>query len=187
MNWLYNIAFKLAHTAPPTHTAMVIAGDNGKPALLELTGPRVITARVQIMDVDARFRSYPGTVSVRRIRQPLSPEQSHDLTQFAKAQAGKAFAWPRVALLATPFCPRTGLRKELFGHTYLDRNRWYCSELTIAACAVAKIVDGKRCCANASHPRDLADDRWLDLSASYLPPIRWTPDGPMTPATYVGR
>lgn len=187
MNWLYNIAFKLAHTAAPTHTAIVIAGENGKPALLELTGPRVITARVQIMDVNERFRSYPGTVSVRRIRQPLTPEQSSDLTRFANSQVGKSFAWPRVALLATPFCPRYGLRKELFGHTYLDRNRWYCSELVVAACAVAKIVNGKDCCANASHPRDLAVDQWLDLSNSYLPPVRWTPDVPIVRATFFPR
>ena len=72
---------------------------------------------------------------------------------------------------------RSGLRRELFGHTYLDRNRWFCSELVVAACAVANIVDGKHCCANATLPRDLAVDQWLDLSASYHPPVRWTGDG----------
>ena len=82
-----------------------------------------------IMDVDQRFAIFRASIMVRRIRQPLTAEQSHDLTQFAQAQVGKGFAFPRVALMVTPFCPRTGLRKELFGHTYQSRNRWFCSEL----------------------------------------------------------
>ncbi len=175
-NPLFHFIFKLAKTSPPTHAAMVIAGADGKPALLELTGPKVLTSRVLIMDVDARFSSYPGIVMVRKIRQPLTEEQSRDLTQFAQAQAGKPFAWPRVALQATPFCPRFGLRKELFGHTYLNRDRWYCSELVVAGCATAKILDGKSCCANATYPRDLAVDQVLDLSAKYHPPARWVSD-----------
>lgn len=178
-NRLFHFVFKLASTAPPTHTAMVIAGRDGKPALLELTGPKVITARVVIMDVDTRFRSYPGTVMVRKIREPLTEEQSRDLTQFAETEVGKAFALPRVILMATPLCPRTGLRKELFGHTYQSRSRWFCSELVVAACAHAKILDGKRCCANATYPHDLAVDQRLDLSAKYHPPALWVADAPL--------
>src|ERR1041385_2940234 len=56
MNPFYNFLFKIANTAPPTHTAIVIAGANGQPALLELTGPKVMTARVQIMEVEPRLR-----------------------------------------------------------------------------------------------------------------------------------
>jgi hypothetical protein len=182
-NRFFHFLFKIANTAPPTHTALVIAGNDGKPALLELTGPKVLTARVVIMDVDTRFRSYPGIIMVRKIREPLTADQSRELTQFAEAQQGKAFAWPRVILQGTPLCPRTGLRKELFGHTYLDRNRWFCSELVVAACVSAKILDGKKCCANATYPHDLAVDRWLDLSASYHPPARWTADGSVIPAS----
>lgn len=177
-NRFFHFLFKLASTAPPTHTAMVIEGDNGQPMLLELTGPTVITARVTIMDVDKRFHSYPGVVMVRRIREPLTPEQSRDLTQFAHAQAGKAFALPRVMLLATPLCPRSGLRKELFGHTYTSRKRWFCSELVVAACSQARIIDGKRCCANATCPRDLAYDETLNLSGQYHPPALWMADAP---------
>ncbi len=175
-NPLFHFIFQFADTAPPTHAAMVIARADGKPALLELTGPKVLTSHVVIMDVDQRFGSYPGMVMVRRIKQPLAPEQSHDLTQFAEAQVGKGFAFPRVALMATPFCPRTGLRKELFGHTYQSRNRWFCSELVVAACSAAKVIDGKACCANATYPRDLAVDERVNLSGTHHPPLLWSAD-----------
>ncbi len=186
-NRLFHLVFKLASTAPPTHAAMVIDGADGKPALLELTGPKVITARVTIMDVESRFRNYPGTVMVRRIREPLAPEQSRDLTQFAEAQVGKAFALPRVLLMGTPLCARTGLRKELFGHTYFNRNRWFCSELVVAACATAKIVDGKRCCANATYPHDLAVDDRLNLSGTHHAPALWLAEPPSAQQFQAGR
>jgi hypothetical protein len=175
-NRFFHFIFQFADTAPPTHAAMVIARPDGKPALLELTGPKVLTSHVVIMDVDQRFGSYPGMVMVRRIKQPLTAEQSHDLTQFAESQVGKGFAFPRVALMATPFCPRTGLRKELFGHTYQSRNRWFCSELVVAACSAAKVIDGKACCANATYPRDLAVDERVNLSGTHHPPLLWSPD-----------
>ena len=175
-NKFFHFIFRLAHTAPPTHTSMVIANRDGKPALLELTGPQVLTAKVQIMDVDTRLNSYPGMVMVRKIRQPLTPEQSGDLTRFAEAQTGKPFAAFRVGLMATPICPRYGLRKEIFGNTYLNRNRWFCSELVVAGCVTARILPEKGCCANALFPRDLGVDERLDLSAYYHPPVLWVPE-----------
>ena len=68
-NRFFHFIFQFADTAPPTHAAMVIAGSDGKPALLELTGPKVLTSHVTIMDVDQRFGSYPGMIMVRRIRE----------------------------------------------------------------------------------------------------------------------
>ncbi|MBI3823393.1 MAG: hypothetical protein HY289_12050 [Planctomycetes bacterium] len=174
-NKLHHLVFKIANTAGPLHVAIVVARPDGSPALLDLTGPKVVTAKVQIIDVDKRFGAFTGDILIRRLREPLTLEQSRDLTAFAQAQEGKSFALPRVLLQGTPFCPRTGLRKALFGHTYLDRKRWFCSELVVAACANVHLVDGKKCCANATYPRDLAFDETLDLSAIYLSPIRWSP------------
>ncbi|MBI2804980.1 MAG: hypothetical protein HYX68_08365 [Planctomycetes bacterium] len=172
-NRLFHIAFMLARTGPPTHTAIVIEGTDGKPALLELTGPRTLTAKVCIMDVGTRFRSYPGDIWVRRIHKPLTPAQSHELTQFALAQQGKSFAIGRVLLHGSPFCPRTGLRQALFGHTYTNRRRWFCSELVVAACARAGVLDGRTCCANSTFPRDLTSDDRMPLSKHYGPPVPW--------------
>jgi hypothetical protein len=170
---LYHLALKMANTAPPTHAAMVIARPDGTPALLELTGPTMMFAKVVIMDVETRFRAYPGTVMVRRVRTPLSSQQCQDMTQFAEMQTGKSFALGRVLLQATPFCPRTGLRREWFGRTYPSRNRWFCSEMVVAAGAAAHVLDGKAHCANATYPRDLAYDETLDLSSLYHPPMLW--------------
>lgn len=169
-NKLHHLLFKLANTGGPTHVAMVIARPDGTPALLDLTGPKVITAKVCIIDIDKRFEAFPGLIMVRRLRAPLTAEQSQELTQFAQAQNGKAFALPRIVMQATPFCPR---RRELFGHTYLDRKRWFCSELVVAGCAKARLIDGKMCRGNATYPRDLAYDEFIDLSAVYYPPVRW--------------
>jgi hypothetical protein len=174
-NPFFHFAFWVARTAPPTHVAIVIARENGGSALLELTGPRVLTARVAIIDVEPRLAHYPGVIMVRRLRQPLTAEQSRELTRFAQAQVGKGFAVGRVALQGTPFCPRCGLFRMLFGHTYLDRDRWFCSELVVAACSVCGVLDAHAQCGNALYPRDLAVDETLDLSRLYFPPVAWGP------------
>jgi hypothetical protein len=112
---------------------------------------------------------------VRRLRTPLTQEQSRELTSFAHDQCGKRFAFGRVLLQGTPFCPRSGLRHALFGHTYLNRQRWFCSELVIAACCKASLLDPRSCCGNALYPRDLAVDERFDLSPLYHPPMTWSP------------
>ena len=170
-NKFYKVVFKLANTAAPSHVAMVIARPDGTPALLELTGPWMITARVAVIDIEPRLKNYPGVVLVRRIREPLTPEQSHALTQFAEREKGKGFALGRVVLQATPFCPR---RQELFATTHSTRLRWFCSEMVVAACTTAKLFDTKTCCANATYPRDLAFDETINLSALYHPPVYWS-------------
>ncbi len=174
-NRFYHFIFNIVNTAPPTHVAMVIEGADGKPALFEMTGPWTVTATVKVHDISARLNSYPGDIMVRRLREPLTPEQSRELTQFAYAQKGKRFAVGRIILQVTPFCPRTGLRHTLFGQTYLNRNRWFCSELVVAACTKARILSPTFCRANATYPRDLAADERINLSHVYLPPVPWSP------------
>jgi hypothetical protein len=180
-NKFFHLMFKIADTKPPTHTAMVIARPDGSPALLELAGPHTMTANVCIMEVEERFKAYPGEVAVRRIRQPLTPEQSRDLTQFATAEEGKRFALWRCILMGTPLCPRTGMRREYFGHTYATRNRWFCSELVVAAGTKAGLFDG-RFPANATVPRDLAVDEKMDISDLFHPPAPWTLTPPAQPS-----
>jgi hypothetical protein len=172
-NRFYHFIFKIAGTSAPTHTAMVVTRPDGTIALLELTGPTMVFAKVVVMDVETRFKNYGGTIMVRRVRTPLTPDQCHDLTRFAQAESGKSFALGRVILQGTPFCPRTGLRRALFGKTYESRSRWFCSEIVVAGCASARVLDGKAHCANATVPRDLAFDETIDLSRSYHPAMLW--------------
>ena len=173
-NRFHKVVFRLAGTSAPSHAAMVIARADGAPALLDLTGPMVVTAKVCIIDVEPRLSSYPGVIMIRRLREPLTPEQSQELTRFAEAESGKSFALGRVCLQGTPFCARTGLRREMFGKTYPSRKRWFCSELVVAACASAHVLDANKCCANATFPRDLAFDERMDLSELYHPASFWT-------------
>ena len=128
-NCFFHIIFTLARTSPPTHAAMVVTRPDGTISLLELTGPTTIFAKVVVMDVETRFKDYPGTIMVRRVRTPLTPDQCHDLTRFAQTEAGKSFALGRVILQGTPFCPRVGLRRMLFGKTCTTRSRWFCGIL----------------------------------------------------------
>jgi hypothetical protein len=175
-NRLYHVLFRLVQTCPPTHVGIVMCREDGAPVLLDLTGRTVIGAHVSVVDIPPRLASYPGTIMVRRLRQPLTAEQSAALTRFARAQEGKEFAVERLALQATPFRPRIGLRRYCFGRTYLDRRRWLCSELVVAAVCAAGVLATNEYPANAIYPGDLAFDEWIDLSAHYDVPLPWVRD-----------
>lgn len=177
-NKLYSVVFRLVGTDMPTHCAIVIERPDGTPAILEVgpnSQPQAFT-QVAIVEVLARLERYPGAIMVRRPRQPLGKEQSAELTQFALAQDGKEFAVGRLALQATPFRCRVGLRRALFARTDLDRRRWVCSENVVAAATVAGLLDPKVHFANAMYPRDLAYDEDYDLSATYHEPVLWVAD-----------
>lgn len=175
---LYSVVFRLVGTNMPTHCAIIIERPDGRPAILEVgpnSQPQAFT-QVAIVEVLSRLESYPGAIMVRRPRQPLSPEQSAELTQFALAQDGKEFAVGRLALQATPFRCRRGLRHACFARTHLDRRRWICSENVVAAATVAGLLDPKVHFANAMYPGDLAYDEDYDLSATYCEPVLWVAD-----------
>lgn len=170
---LHHFCYKFCGTGPPTHCAMVIAHEDHGPVLLDLHGPTVIGAKVTVLEIGQRLCAFDGTILVRRLRQPLTPERSCALTRFARAQEGKDFAFGRVLLQGTPFNSRCGVRRALFGRTHLDRHRWFCSELVVAAGCVAGILDPDIHIANATYPRDLAFDERMDLSCQYEPAARW--------------
>ena len=179
-NKFHHFVYKIAHTKAPIHASIVINREDGTPALLELTGPLCITAKVVIMEVQPRLASYPGPIMVRRLREPLTPEQSHEMTSFAQAQVGKRFALGRILLQATPFNAHAGVLRSLCGHTYLNRNRWFFSEMVVAAGTKANVFDPKVHFANATYPRDLAFDETMDISSHYHPPLEWVADRPAT-------
>ncbi len=110
---------------------------------------------------------------MRRLRVPLSAEQSARLTAFALEQTGKRFAWLRLILEVTPFRAHGLLHSRLFGSACIDRHRWFCSELVVAALAVAGIVDPNVMKPNAIYPRDLFRDWPFDLKPCWEEPRRW--------------
>jgi hypothetical protein len=175
---LHHFLFKLAGTGPPTHAAIAIERPDHKVVLLELTGPTFNKAKVVIMEVMPRLQSYEGNIMVRQLREPLTEEQSADLTRFATAQEGKNIAFKRGLLQGTPIRARTGLRREIFAHTYINRRRWFCSEMVVAAACAGHFLDPNVYHANAMYPRDLAFDETYDLSGLYHKAAAWTAESP---------
>src|SRR5262249_22601385 len=106
--------------------------------------------------------------------EPLTEEQSGDLTRFAEAQEGKNIAFKRGLLQGTPIRCRSGLRREIFAHTYTNRRRWFCSEMVVAAACAGHFLAPHVYHANAMCPRDLALDETYNLSALYRKAVPWT-------------
>jgi hypothetical protein len=178
-NPFYHFLFTLRGAGPPVHVAIAFARPDGSPALLDLTGPTVRTGRVSLLEVMPRLETYPGVILVRRLRKPLSPAQCADLCAFATVQQGKEFALGRMLLQATPFCCRNGLRHCLFAGTCMNRERWLCSELVVAAATAAHILDPRTFPANSIYPGDLAYDTKYDLSGLYQSPVLWVAKPPI--------
>lgn len=170
---LHTWAFEKIGSGAPVHSAIVFDRPDGTPAILDITGPTTLNAHVQLLEVWPRLAAYPGAILVRRPRQPLTPEQSATLTQFALAQEGKRFAVARLALQGTPFRPRTC---RWWARTCLDRKCWICSELVAAAATVAGLLDPAQHFTNVLYPRDLAYDECFDLSASFQDSVLWVAD-----------
>ena len=173
---VWNALFALAGTGPPLHMGIVVKKPDGTPAVLE-AGPDD-TVWVKLLDLTPRLhqfrRDFGGTVTIRRCKVALRPKQSAALTRFALAQRGKRYAVVRMLLQGTWLRPR-GLLAPLLARTYLDRDAWICSELAVAAGSVAGLFDPTKVRANATYPRDLADDRRYDLSAVWEAPVEWRP------------
>jgi hypothetical protein len=64
---------------------------------------------------------------------------------------------------------------QYFGRTVLDRERWICSELVVAAAATAGVWTPETFPANLMYPRDLCYDERFDLSPYYDAPGLWYP------------
>jgi hypothetical protein len=172
----YHFGFMVVGSGAPMHVAVAFSRDDGSPALLDIAGPTVRGAKVALLEVVPRLSTYQGVVLVRRLVRPLTPEQAADLRHFAQAQEGKHFAFGRLLLQATPLRARFGLRRWLFAGTVFDRDRWLCSELVVAALAVAHVLDPATYPANAMYPRDLAYNEAFDLSSVYQTPVLWVAD-----------
>lgn len=168
------VFYALAHTGKPYHVGVVVNLPDGRPAILE-SGPYDYV-HVFLMDALPRMRSHPGPVWVRRLRVPLTPEESARLSSFALAQTGKRFALFRILLEVTPFRAHGCLHSQLFGSSRIDRPSWFCSELAIAALSVAGRIDPHVIKPNTVYPRDLFRDCPYDLKPCWEQPRRWVCD-----------
>ncbi|MBM4071553.1 MAG: hypothetical protein FJ271_21855 [Planctomycetes bacterium] len=171
-NKAITFCYKVVGSGAPSHATMVFNRPDGTPALLE-AGPDFVQS-IFLLEPLPRMRDYKGSVMIRRPRVPVCPERSAALTQFALEQEGKDYALCRLLMQGTPFRCRSGLRKKCFACTRLDRERWTCYELTVAAGVVAGTMDPHKCLGNAMYPGDMCTDKHYDLSKTYTPPYLWT-------------
>jgi hypothetical protein len=160
-------------TGGPLHAGIVFQKPDGSTAILE-AGTNAVR-KVFVFDLEPRFKDFNGTILIRRLRKPLSAEQSKKLTEFTLAQEGKPYALGRLLLQMTPFRPRNAPLSQFLGGTVIHRDRWICSELVIASATVAGVWEHDTYPANAMYPRDLCYDERFDLSPYYETPWMWYP------------
>ena len=174
-NLLWTLLFAYAGTGAPLHMGMVVKKTAGTLAVLE-AGPDD-TIWVRLLDLEKRLpqfqRDFDGPITIRRCKKELTADESKALTKFAQAQDGKRYAIGRLLLQGTMFRSRGPVRELFFGGTYLDRDSWICSELSVAAGTVVKLFDPKSVYANVAYPRDLVDNARHDLSATWHDAAVW--------------
>lgn len=169
------LALGLARTGHPHHAGIVVGDFEGRPALLEAGCITVRGQHVALLDVSRRLHGFvekgdDHIVWVRRVKRPLTPDESARLSGFAWSQLGKPYAsCLRLALIALPGHPGGGCRP--------GQGDWYCSELAAAALFAAGLWPAP---APPAHvvPADLFFGRAPDCL--WEPPARWTP-GPCPP------
>jgi hypothetical protein len=180
----WTFLYHIAGTDLPDHSGIVFRLPDGRPGLLESAPDdgKLAGMYVRLLDAMSRLHQFQGTIYIRRLKRPLTPEQSARLTAFALAQEGKRYALCRMLLQGTPFRARGPVRNALFGKTYMDRCSWFCSELVVAAGTAAGLFNPKVHHANSMYPRDMIYDDIYDLSATWLPVGTWSPSAaPATP------
>jgi hypothetical protein len=171
-NPLYRVCYALAGTGPPYHVGIVVRIPTGELATLEAAPNMSYT--VFVLPLPDRLPAYKGSIWVRRLKKPLNAAEAEQLAVFAAEQTGKGFAFGRLLFNMGPLRPRGELRTQWFGKTYLDRDRWFCSELVVAAAVAAGQMDPNVVPANGIYPRDLLIDEPIDFSATWEKPLLWT-------------
>jgi hypothetical protein len=186
----WKLMHNLAGTSHPTHSMIVFAMPDGRPAILE-GGPHD-TLKCRVLEAVPHMTSYEaeGRVWVRRRCVSLTPEQSCRLTQFCLYVNGRDFSLRRLAVQLTPFRTRGPVKTEFVGKPHgPDRDAYFCSELVCEACVDAGLMDPETTRPSATYPRDLFFSGKLNpylvhhmkaMDATWEPPARWT-GSPITP------
>lgn len=180
----WTVMHRLAGTNHPTHSMIVFALPDGRPAILE-AGPHD-TVKCRVLEPVPHMASYAATgrVWVRRRKCPLTPWQSARLTEFCLAVNCRDFSLRRLALQLTPLRTRGPIRTAFVGKPRgIDLQGYFCSELVCEACVYAGLMDERTTRPSATYPRDLFFSGKLNpylvrhmkaMDATWDPPARWT-------------
>ncbi len=179
-NFVENVLYFLSCAGGPTHCGMVVARQDGSLGLLEAPGSKY---PVMLSDIPSRLSFYNGRVWVRRLRCPLTAEQSANLTAFACAQEGKRF--DTIGIFRPIFgFPKRGPLMGSMTCREMDQPRWFCSALVTAAGVAAGIFDPDVVRPLFTDPQDLMKDRCLNLSTCYERYVPWLRCGTCRPETW---
>ncbi len=190
--WL--LMHNLAGTSDPTHSGVVFALPDGRPAILE-GGPHD-TVLCRVLEAVPHLASYEaeGRVWIRRRKCPLTPMQSARLTEFCLAANCRDFSIKKLAIQLTPLRTRGPFKTRFVGKPRgLTADGYFCSELVIEALVYAGLVDCRTARPSATYPRDIffgasknpyLNRHFTELKCDWEAPARWTdcPIGPITGA-----
>jgi hypothetical protein len=186
-NATWKFLYRIFGSDLPDHAGLVVRLPNDGAAVLE-SGPddgSTVGPYVFLMDALPRFNQFQmmfhGQIYIRRLRCPLTPEQSDQLTDWAMAQCGKHYPTCRLLLQGTPFRCRCGMRETLFARTDPNRKRFLCCELAICGLTRVGVFNPQVIKANRVYPRDILYDDHFDISESHLPAGIWTAHPPAEP------
>jgi hypothetical protein len=180
-NIFWEITHDLAGAFQPHGSGIVVQRPDGSLGILE-AGPND-TLWVRVLDMLPHLREYEsrGPVWVRKRKEPLTPEQSARLTEWAVRQEGKRFALIRLGGQLTPLRSRGPIRTYFLGKPRGDRAGYFCSELVAEAVVYAGLIDAETARPSATYPHELFYDwsfnlylnRHFTLAACWEPPARW--------------
>jgi hypothetical protein len=181
-SWIINVGHRIAWSGQPNHSGIVIAMPDGNPAILE--GGPFNGIKVEILDLfdDLNFHDKRDEKCwIRARKNPLTKEQSDQLTEWAMAQNGKPFAVRRMLRQMTPFRTRGPLRTYFMGGPNGERDRYFCAELVMETCVHVGLVDKEIARPSATYPEDMFYDKsnnlflnsYFSLADGWHPPARW--------------
>lgn len=173
----YLCVYTLGRTSHPWHVGMIVRDSCGELCVLESGGPA--DSGVALVPVAHRLCCYlhkrpHRRIWIRRIRCPLTPDQSRCLSCFAQMQNGKRFAsWFRMGMMGLPNRP--------LKPTCCDQGRWFCAELVSEAMRYCGLCPAEWLRPEKTSPRDLFTDK-VDISCGWEPAETWSPNSAPPPS-----
>jgi len=171
----YKVGYGLAGTGEPWHVCLIVRDPSGELVVFDFAPPgaQAYVASVSLADRFDRkvIEDEEGYAWVRRLRRPVTAEESATLTNVLATQSGKKFSPSTIAAQVLP-----GTRR-LTGHfdpPRYDKERWICSELVVFALQEAGLFPATKYRASRFYPRDLMLDEKTSLSCNWATPMLWS-------------
>lgn len=173
----HSFAYTCAKSGHPWHVGIIVRDACGRLCVFESGGTE--DPGVAFIPLECRLRRYLADrrcrrIWIRRVKAPLTPEQTQCLRAFAQMQDGKRFAsYCRLCMLSVPGRP---LRP-----TTPEQCRWFCAELVCEALRTCGMCPACWMVPEKTTPQELFNDK-RDISCGWHLPETWSPDCNPPPA-----